>query len=244
VRVTRRVHCLVFGGAVVAYVTNIDLNLGAGMWGFAAAVLINWTVRRFRISADSAIGIITTASFAVGVAIISRLSRFTRSIEGYLFGSILGVTPDQLVGVGAVMLLVFIGVFVLYKPLLFTTFEEETARVYGVRTFRLDTLFSLGLAAAIIVSMQVIGVTLIAAAIVIPPITARLLTNQFNRMLIYSTVFGMVSAAIGIYVSFPLDISSGASIVLVQAAMFVIALIINTVRQNRVGALHPHGEHV
>jgi manganese/iron transport system permease protein/iron/zinc/copper transport system permease protein len=234
----------VFGGAAVAYVSNADLNLWAGVWGFAAAVLINWTVRRFKISADAAIGVITTASFAIGVAVISRLSRFTRSIEGYLFGSILGVTPEALAAVAVVALIVGIGAFLLHKPLVFLTFDQETAQVYGVRTLWLDTAFSLALAAVIIVSMQVIGVTLIAAAIVIPPITARLLTKRFNRMVLISVIWGALTAFMGIYLSFPLDISSGASIVLVQAAGFIVALAANVVTRHGEGLIGGFDRHV
>jgi ABC-type Mn2+/Zn2+ transport system permease subunit len=234
----------IFGGAAVAYVLNADLNLWAGLWGFSAAVLINYTTRKYKISADAAIGVITTASFAIGVAVISGLHRFTRSIEGFLFGSILGVTGSQLLGIAAVTAIIGAGVFLLYKQLLFTTFDEETARVYGIRTVWIDTAFSLALATAIIASMQVIGVTLIAAAIVIPPITARMLTNRFDHMLVYAMLIGAVTAAVGIYVSFPFDISSGASIVLVQAGLFVVALVYNRVRGiNRTASVGYH-EHL
>lgn len=224
----------IFGGAAVAYVLNFDLNLWAGLWGFAAAMLINLTVRRYKIRADAAIGVITTASFAIGVAVISGVHRFTRSIEGFLFGSILGITSSQLLGVAVVDLVVGLGIFFMYKQLLFTTFDEETARVYGIRTQWIDNLFSLALAATLVVSMQVIGVTLIAAAIVIPPITARLLTHRFDRMLLYSILIGALTAFIGIWISFPLDIAAGASIVLIQAALFVLVLLAGALlRQNR-----------
>jgi manganese/iron transport system permease protein/iron/zinc/copper transport system permease protein len=235
----------IFGGAAVAYVMNFDLNLWAGFWGFLAAILISWTVRRYKISADAAIGVITTASFAIGVAVISGLHRFTRSIEGFLFGSILGVTPTQLLTVLIVTIVVAIFIFIRYKQLLFTTFDEETAHVYGIRTGLVDNMFSLALAAALVVSMQVIGVTLIAAAIVIPPITARLLTNRFDHMLILATLLGAITAAIGIWASFPLDVAAGASIVLVQASVFVIALVINAALQrNRMALASVHDHHL
>lgn len=83
----------IFGGAVVSFVMTWNFYVGAGLWGFIAALLINQTVRRTRISADAAIGVITTASFAIGVALISRYRRFTRSFDAALFGNILGVTP-------------------------------------------------------------------------------------------------------------------------------------------------------
>lgn len=233
----------IFGGAAVAYVVNADLNVFAGIWGFTAAILINWVVRRFKISADAAIGVITTASFAVGVAIISQQRRFTRSIDSYLFGSILGVTGEQLLAIVVVGIVIVLGLFFLYKQLLFTSFDTETAYVYGIPSRTIDNLFALGLAAALVVSMQVIGVTLIAAAIVIPPITARLFTDRFDRMLILSASLGAITSFVGLYASFKIGVSSGASIVITQALVFVVALIWNafvTHRQLRL-AFHDHG---
>lgn len=231
----------IFGGAAVAFVMQWNFYVGAGLWGFLSAVLINQTVRRFKISADAAIGVITTASFALGVAIISRQHRFTQDLEASLFGNILGVTREQLIGLIVVTILVCIAVFFLYRQLLFTTFDEETARAYGVRTQWIDTFFSLALAAAIIVSMQVIGVTLIAAAIVIPPITARLLTDRIDRMILLSVAIGSITGLFGMYLSYQIDTSSGATIVLTQAAVFVIAVAANAVRKrNRLAAIHYH----
>ena len=94
----------IFGGAVVTYVMAWNFYVGAGIWGFLAALLINQTVRRTRISADAAIGVVTTASFAIGVALISRYRRFTRSFDAALFGNILGVTPQDIWVVAGVTL--------------------------------------------------------------------------------------------------------------------------------------------
>lgn len=222
----------IFGGAVVSYVMAWNFYIGAGVWGFIAALLINQTVRRTRISADAAIGVVTTASFAIGVALVSRYRRFTRSFDAALFGNILGVTAQDVLVVALVSLVVMLIIFFLYKQLLFTTFNSEVAQVYGVRTEWVDTLFSLALAAALIASMQILGVTLIAAALVIPAITARLLTDSFNRMVILSTLIGMLTNLLGLYLSYYIDVASGATIVLVQAAVFGISLLISS-RQKR-----------
>ena len=175
----------IFGGAVASFVMQINFYVGAGIWGFIAAVLINQTARRTRISADAAIGVITTASFAVGVALISRYRRFTRSFDAALFGNILGVKSEDVWVVAGVSLLIAIAILFLYKQLLFTTFDSTVAQVYGVKTEWVETLFALMLAAALIVSMQILGVTLVAAALIIPAITARLLTDSFSRMMLY-----------------------------------------------------------
>jgi len=217
----------IFGGAVVTYVMSWNFYIGAGLWGFLAALLINQTVRRTRISADAAIGVVTTASFAIGVALISRYRHFTRSFDAALFGNILGVTKQDVLVVAAVTLAVMLIIFFMYKQLLFTTFNAEVAQVYGVKTEWVDTLFSLALAAALIASMQILGVTLIAAALVIPAITARLLTDSFNRMIILSTLIGIFTNLIGMYLSYYIDVASGATIVLVQALVFGVSLVIS-----------------
>src|SRR4029079_3052299 len=120
----------IFGGAVVSYLMAWNFYLGAGLWCLVAAILINQTVRRTKINADAAIGVITTASFATGVALISRYRHFTRSFDAALFGNILGVTPADVWVVAGVTVLVALIVFFFYKQLLFTTFDAEVAQIY------------------------------------------------------------------------------------------------------------------
>lgn len=227
----------IFGGAVVAFVIQFNFYIGAGLWGFVAALLINQTVQRTRINADAAIGVVTTASFAVGVALISRYRRFTQSFDAALFGNILGVTTTDVWVIAGVTLMIVIIIFLLYKQLLFTTFDGEVAKVYGVGTGWVETWFALILAAAIIASMQILGVTMIAAALVIPAIVARLLTDSFHRMIVYSTALGAFSGLAGMFLSFYVDVSSGATIVLLQATLFCIALLVSR-RGNRL--MHTH----
>ncbi len=214
----------IFGGAVLAYVMQWNFYIGASLYGFVAALLINQTTRRYRIGADAAIGIITTASFTVGVALISRYRRFTLSFEAALFGNVLGVTAQDVWVIAAVTLCTAIVIFLLYKQLLFVTFDREVASAWGVRVEWVDTLLAFILAAVIIVSMQTLGVTLIAAALVIPPIVARMLTDSFSKMMLGSILIGAFSASVGMYLSFQIDVASGATIVLVGTALFVMAL--------------------
>ena len=128
----------IFGGAVVSYVMSFNFYIGASLWGFFTALLINLTTRQRKfIAADAAIGIITTASFALGVALISRYRTFTRSFDAALFGNILGVTENDLYAIIGVTILTFIAVMFLYRRLLFTTFDPEVAP-YLRRQHRLD----------------------------------------------------------------------------------------------------------
>ena len=222
----------IFGGAVTSYVLSINFFLGASLWGFVSALLINLTTRRRGISADAAIGIVTTASFAFGVALISRFRGFTRSFDAALFGNVLGITQADVAAVAGVTLLAAAALFVGYKYLLFTTFEPDVARFYGVPSGWTDAAFSLLLAAVIVVSLRVLGVTMIAAAIVIPPVSARLLTDDFSRMLALSVAIGAFCGLGGLYASFYVDVSSGASVVLFSAAVFVSALAYTSMRRH------------
>ncbi len=228
----------VFGGAVVAYLINLNFYIGAGLWGFLSAVLINWTARRRNIGADAAIGIVTTASFALGVALISKTRSFTRNFEAALFGNILGVTMQDLYVIIGVTIVVTLGVVIFYRPLLFATFDPELVKVYGVQTQWMDTGFALALAATIVASMNIVGVTLIAAAIVIPPTTARMLTQSFGTTLVLSTIIGAACGFFGMFISYEYDVASGAAIVLLAAAVFAVAYIGTTLRRALLAQRH------
>lgn len=211
----------IFGGAVASYMTGINFYLGASAWGFTAALIINDLTRRRRIGADAAIGIVTTASFAVGVALISRSTGFTRSFDAALFGNVLAVTGADLAVVCVVAVLAGAVVFFRYKQLVFTTFDREVAEASGLETGRLDILIALTLAATVVATLQVLGATLVAAALVIAPSVARLLTERFSQMLWLSTGIGAACGAIGMFLSWQFNIASGAAIVLVSAAFFL-----------------------
>lgn len=212
-----------FGGAVLGYIVHWNFYVGAAAAAFLAALLIHRLAENKKIKSDAAIGIVTTAMFALGVAIISSLRQFTQSFEASLFGNILGVTDLDLWVIAAVLGLTVAGTFFGYKSLLFSTFDRETAKIFGLRTDGTQFLFSLVLALAVIAAMNIVGVTMIAAALIIPAITARLLTDHFGVMLGLSTVFGAVMGIGGMFLSYAFDAASGATIVLLGAMMFVAA---------------------
>jgi manganese/iron transport system permease protein/iron/zinc/copper transport system permease protein len=214
----------VFGGAVASLLLNLNFYIGAGIWGILTVLLIDKATSRREISPDAAIGIITTASFAAGVALMSRTRRFMRDFEATLFGNVLGVSSHDLVVISLVSILAVMALVFLYKPLLFSTFDEEVAQVSGVPTRRVRLLFSFILACTILASMQVLGVTLVAAAVVIPAATARMLSSNFATMLGLSTLLGGLTAFCGMYLSYYLDIASGASIVLLSALLFMVVM--------------------
>ena len=209
----------ILGGAVLSYVLGLNFYIGSGIWGFAAALLIQYLTSR-RVYSDAAIGIVTTASFALGVAIISTYRKFSQNFEAALFGNVLGVSPTDLWVVTGVTVVLLSLVFLFYRPLLFWCFDREVAQVHGVPVWAMDTLFALMLATLLVATLNVLGVTLIISAVVIPASIARLLSNRFGLMMILAGVLGAAIAFLGIYLSYYFDIASGASVVLLSTLIF------------------------
>jgi manganese/iron transport system permease protein/iron/zinc/copper transport system permease protein len=212
----------IFGGAVLSYVWNVNFFIGGGLWALLSGVLIHWVSHRRWVGADAAIGVVTTSSFALGVAIISTHRSFTRNIEAALFGNILGIGRTDVWIVVLLSLVVFAVLFAIRRPLLFATFDPEVASAYGIPTGKIDLVFVMLLAVTVLASTQILGVTLVAAAMVIPPVIARYLTQSFQTLLLVSPLLGAFCGATGMLLSFHFDISSAATIVLTAAAIFIL----------------------
>ncbi|MFN2606324.1 MAG: metal ABC transporter permease [Acidimicrobiales bacterium] len=223
----------IFGGAAAAALVSFNFYLGAGLWGMASALAIGRVTRRRIIGSDAAIGVITTASFAFGLALIGLYGQVKKSVDAAIFGSVLGVSVADVWVVAGVTVVAVAVVFVFYRKLLFTTFDPEVADVSGVNTARMDALLMLLLSVSILATMKVLGVVLIAATLVIPATVARMLTNSFSRMLWLSTVIGATCGFVGMVLSYHLDVSSGATIVLVGAALFTVVFAVTGRRGRR-----------
>jgi ABC-type Mn2+/Zn2+ transport system permease subunit len=158
------------------------------------------------------------------VALFAKFGTSGPAFENALFGSILGISTGQIVGLVLVCILTGAFVFFRYRALLFSTFDPEVASVSGVNVTRVETALMIVLSLAILATLTVIGVTLVAAMLVIPAVIARMLTDSFGRMLAYSTVIGTGSGLVGMYLSYFAGVPSGTMIVLVGAALFVVVL--------------------
>jgi manganese/iron transport system permease protein/iron/zinc/copper transport system permease protein len=212
----------IFGGAALGAVAGVNYFVAAGAWGLASALAVGQVTKRRIIGSDAAIGVITTASFALGIALKNKLPRSGKSTDALLFGSILGVSPTDVIVVAGACALVAVIVLLRYRALLFNTFDPDVAEVSGVNAWRTEGLLMVMLAAAILACMNVLGVTLIAATLVIPAVVARMVTSSFSTMLWLSTLIGAAAGGLGMYVSYFADISSGATIVLVGTAAFLV----------------------
>jgi ABC-type Mn2+/Zn2+ transport system permease subunit len=232
----------VFGGAAISAVMGVNYFLGAGLWGLLSGLMIGRVSSRRVIGADAAIGVVTTASFALGLAILARSGQASRSIDAVLFGNVLGVFVRDIVAVALVGTLVVTMIVILYRQLLFVTFDPEVAGVSGVRVPLMEGLLMLALAGTILVTVRVVGALLISAMLVLPATSARMMTNSFGRMLWLSPLLGALFGVVGMYVSWYADVPSGAVIILVGTAVFtVVYLIAGAARRRRVAGLDDHG---
>ncbi|MEO6715583.1 MAG: metal ABC transporter permease [Mycobacteriales bacterium] len=216
----------IFGGFAASSIIGLNYFIGAGVWGLASALAINRVTRNRRIGADAAIGVITTASFALGVALLTRYGNKGIAFDTALFGSILGIDASDIWALVAVTALTVAVVFTNYRALLFATFDPDVADVSGVSVARLDALLMLVLSLAILATLTIIGVTLVAATLVIPAVVARMLTDRFSMMLRLSTLLGAGSGFVGMYLSYYLNVPSGTTIVLTGATVFALVLLI------------------
>ena len=229
----------VFGGAAASAVMSINFFVGAGIWGIVSGVSIGRIARQKILGADAAIGIVTTASFAGGIALLNRYGQARKSIEAVLFGSVLGVSWVDIIAITSVAVAVFLVVLLAYRKLLYATFDPQVAVVSGERVAFIEVMLMVMLSVTILVTMRVIGTLLISALLVIPAATARMITNSFARMLMLSPVFGAVSCLVGMNLSYHLDTSAGATIILVSAAGFTATYLLAGRRaRQRVASLH------
>jgi manganese/iron transport system permease protein/iron/zinc/copper transport system permease protein len=217
-------HAIFGGFAAASLVSASFIYLGAGVWGVASALAINWVTRKHRIGADAAIGVITTASFALGVALLTKFGTTGPSFDNALFGSIYGISVDQILMLVGVTVATAAFVVLRYRSLLFTTFDPEVAAASGVNVARTEAMLMLLLSLSILATLTVIGVTLVAAMLVIPAVVARMVTDSFSRMLVISTVTGALCGLAGMYLSYFAGVPSGTMIVLTGAAVFCVAL--------------------
>ena len=212
----------VFGGAAASAVIGINFFIGAGIWGIISGVLIARVARRRVLGADAASGVVTTASFALGLALMNRYGQASKSIEAVLFGSVLGVKVSDIIAVSLVAVFALAVIVVWYRKLLFSTFDPDVAQVSGVNVSVVEVVLLSLLSLTILVTMRVIGTLLISALLVIPAAAARMTTNSFSKLLWISPMIGAVTCFFGMNLSYHLDTSASATIILLDALVFIV----------------------
>jgi manganese transport system permease protein len=214
----------VLPGVVLAYVVGAPFALGAIVFGILAVVLIGAVRSPGRIREDAAIGIVFTVLFALGLVLISVTPSQT-DLAHIVFGNILGVSTADLVQVAILAVVAIAVLLVKRRDLTLYAFDPTHAHAIGLSPRLLGAVLLGVLAVTAVVALQVVGVVLVVALLIIPGATAFLLTERFGRMLLIAPVTAAASALVGIYLSYWLDVASGGMIVLVQGVLFTLAFL-------------------
>jgi ABC-type Mn2+/Zn2+ transport system permease subunit len=213
-----------FPGVVAAFLLGVPFYLGAAVAAVGTSLAIGYVTRRARIRTDTAIGVLFAGTFAFGVFLYSTIQGYVADLFSFLFGQLLSTSLQDLVALVILGGIVLAVVAVLWKELLYATFDPLGAAASGLRVDLLESLFLALIALTIVISLQAIGIILVVAMLVTPAATAQLLTVRFGRMMSIACALAVGASIAGLYLSYWLDVASGATIVLVQTAVFLVVL--------------------
>lgn len=216
-------HC-VLPGLSISFFFGIDILIGAFGSGILGALLIAWIRSQTRVKVDAAMALTFSTFFALGVTLITVLKN-KLDLDSFLFGDILGVTPHDIQRTFVIAGLILLVVKLLYKELLFYTFDKTGAQAIGLPINTLYFGFMAAITLTIIASMQAVGVILVISLLVGPALTAYLLTKELHQMMIVGAILGAIASIAGVYLSYYQNLPSGPAIVLVSSSLFLLALL-------------------
>ncbi|QOR46845.1 anchored repeat-type ABC transporter permease subunit [Trueperella pecoris] len=210
----------IFPGIALAFAVGGSVLLGGAIAGVVVTLLIAVFTQNRKLGEDSVIGIFFAAAFALGLVIMARISTYTGSLESILFGSLTGVQPGDLrtIAIGTVLILAALALS--HKKLVLVSLDRAYAQSLGVRAATMDVVLYLTIAAAVVMSVQIVGNILVLALLIAPAATARLLTDRLLPMMLIAPAIGSGGAFFGIWASWVWDLPTGAAIVLILAAFF------------------------
>jgi ABC-type Mn2+/Zn2+ transport system permease subunit len=211
-----------FPGLVIAAIAGVPLIVGGSAGLIAAAVAIALASRTPLIGRDSAIAIVVTGLFGLGVLV--ALSPATpQPVGGLLFGDILGISGSDLIAAAALTVVVLVALRLLHTRLLVVSFDRTTSSSLGVPSAPTDVALLVLLALSVLIAVQALGNLLVVALLIAPAAAARLLTRRLVPMMATAAALAIVSGIVGLYVSYHLRTAAGASIALAMVAVYLLA---------------------
>lgn len=214
----------VLPGIVIAYLRGFSLFFGAMIAGLLTALGIGWLSGREELREDTAIGVLFTSMFALGVLIISRAHSF-QDFSNMLFGNILWVSRADLIVMGVIATLIVLVVVLFHKELELSSVDPTYAAVIGLRVNWMRNLLLVLLALAVVTGIQAVGVILISGLLITPAAAASLVSRNLLQMMAIAIALAIASGVAGLYASYYCNVGPGASIVLASSALFAIAFI-------------------
>jgi manganese/iron transport system permease protein len=222
-------------GVAVGYLISGGERGAVFWWAMGTAIITSLGIgaisRATKIKEDTAIGIVFAGMFALGVALISTVRSYTADLTHFLFGDVLGVRNNDLLLTGVFAGLILLAILAFYKEFLVISFDPVLAATLRLPVRLLDFLLIVLIAMAIVVSLQTVGIALMVAMLVTPAATAYLLTRNLPIMMALAALIASISGVIGLYLSFYVNIASGAAIVLTCTAFFVLVWVVQSIRQ-------------
>jgi len=213
----------VLPGLAIAFILNINLFIGAFVAGLLSTVFINLIRARSNIKEDAAMGIVFSAFFALGITLITVIQKDNKiDLNHFLFGNILGVTVNDIRDTLIIASIVIITVILLYKELLFYTFDKLGAQATGLPVQWLDLGLMILMGLTIVASLKAVGVILVLSLLITPAATAYLLTKRLHQMMFVGVGIGVISSITGMYLSYFYNLPSGPAIVLVASGIFAL----------------------
>lgn len=214
-----------FGGVALGLLLKAEPLAVALPFTIAVAVAINWVRRHTRLAGDTAVGVFFAVAVALGLVFLSLRREYSVDAFAYLFGSVMAVNSTDLIVAGVTFLAAVATLPVLWGRWAYASFDSDSARADQLPVDRDDYLLFTLLAITVVVSVKIVGIILMAAFLVIPAATARLVTGRFSTMTLVSFLIGVASSVGGLFAAYAADLPSGATIVLVQAAGFAVAAV-------------------
>ncbi len=214
-----------FPGLVIAYLLGIPLYIGGAVAAVGTALAIGAVARRGALRFDTAVGVLFAGTFAFGILLFSTIQNYVADLFGYLLGNVLGITFADIVQIAILGGIVLVVVTVLRKELLYASFDPTGAAASGLPVVLLDYLLLGLVGVTIVVSIQAVGIIMVVAMLVTPAATGQLLVDKFWDLVKIAVGVAVVAAVTGLYLSFYLNVASGASIVLVETLLFGLALL-------------------
>ena len=209
-------------GVGLGILMGVGINLGIVFTCLLFGILFLWLQQSKLLSSDTLLGVLAHLALSIGIIVIS-MNRIKIDVHAFLFGDILTVTQNDLWGMYLAVLFVVIIICLNWSSLLLVTIDEDLAKAEGVNPLFINLLLTSILTIVVAVSIQIIGLLLITAMLIIPAATSRRLVNSPEMMAIVATLLGIISVILGIYLSVEIDAPSGPSIVVVSAVLFFIS---------------------
>ena len=213
----------VLPGMVVAFLLGISPFYAAVPTGILVALSMGSVARRTGVSEDTSIGIIFAGMFALGLVMLSSADNINVNIEDLLLGQVLGVSQTDVYVSLALAAVVLVGLYAFHRQLIYTTFDPVGAKVVGIKTGFVEYVLLALLALVIVIGIQAAGIVLVMAMLITPAATAYLIAKRFVEVMMIGALIGAISAVVGLYLSFHVDLPSGPAMALVATAAFAIA---------------------